>query len=63
MSLIREVNPDTRQKGTLFSFATVYPDMRRYIHDLCIIVNMTCTSLCCYISLLLLFAVLGEGIG
>ena len=29
MSLIREVNPDTRQKGTLFSFATVYPDMRR----------------------------------
>ena len=29
MSLIREVNPDTRQKGTLFSFATVYPDPRR----------------------------------
>ena len=29
MSLIREVNPDTRQKGTLFSFATVFPDPRR----------------------------------
>ncbi len=29
MSLIREVNPDTRPKGTLFSFSTVYPDMRR----------------------------------
>ena len=29
MSLIREVNPETRQKGTIFSFATVYPDMRR----------------------------------
>ena len=29
MSLIREVNPDTRQKGTLFSFSTVYPDPRR----------------------------------
>ena len=27
MSLIREVNPETRQK--LFSFATVYPDPRR----------------------------------
>lgn len=29
MSLIREVNPETRQKGTLFSFSTVYPDTRR----------------------------------
>ena len=29
MSLVKEVNPDTRQKGTLFSFATVYPDNRR----------------------------------
>ncbi len=29
MSLIREVNPDTRPKGTQFSFSTVYPDMRR----------------------------------
>ncbi len=29
MSLIREVNPETRQKGTIFSFATVYPDNRR----------------------------------
>ncbi len=29
MSLVREVNPETRSKGTLFSFATVYPDMRR----------------------------------
>ncbi|XP_003386277.1 PREDICTED: histone deacetylase complex subunit SAP18-like, partial [Amphimedon queenslandica] len=28
MSLVKEVNPDTRQKGTLFSFATVYPDNR-----------------------------------
>ena len=31
MSLIKEVNPDTRQKGTLFAFSTVYPDQRRYI--------------------------------
>jgi len=29
MGLIREVNPDTRQKGTCFSFSTVYPDPRR----------------------------------
>ena len=29
MSLIREVNPETRQKGTLFSFSTIYPDPRR----------------------------------
>ena len=29
MSLIREVNPETRQKGTMFSFSTVYPDPRR----------------------------------
>ena len=29
MILIREVNPETRQKGTLFSFSTVYPDARR----------------------------------
>ena len=29
MTLIREVNPDTRHKGTLFSFGTVYPDSRR----------------------------------
>ena len=29
MSLIREVNPETRQKGTTFSFSTVYPDVRR----------------------------------
>ena len=29
MSLIREVNPETRHKGTLFSFSTVYPDPRR----------------------------------
>ena len=29
MSLIREVNPETRQKGTLFAFSTVYPDNRR----------------------------------
>ena len=29
MSLIREVNPETKQKGTLFSFSTVYPDLRR----------------------------------
>ncbi|KAI6661540.1 Histone deacetylase complex subunit SAP18-like [Oopsacas minuta] len=25
MSLVHEVNPDTRQKGTIFSFATVFP--------------------------------------
>ena len=25
MSLVHEVNPDTRQKGTVFSFATVFP--------------------------------------
>jgi histone deacetylase complex subunit SAP18 len=29
MSLVKEVNPNTRMKGTLFSFATVYPDNRR----------------------------------
>lgn len=29
MSLIREVNPDTRAKGTMFQFSTVYPDARR----------------------------------
>ena len=29
MSLIREVNPETRQKGTSFAFSTVYPDARR----------------------------------
>lgn len=29
MSLVREVNPETRQKGTMFSFSTVYPDPRR----------------------------------
>lgn len=34
MSLIKEVNPDTRQKGTLFSFATVYPDNRRSVFTL-----------------------------
>ncbi|XP_044739178.1 histone deacetylase complex subunit SAP18 [Chrysoperla carnea] len=27
-SLVREVNPDTRKKGTYFDFALVYPDMR-----------------------------------
>uniref|UniRef100_A0A1X7UYS5 18 kDa Sin3-associated polypeptide n=1 Tax=Amphimedon queenslandica TaxID=400682 RepID=A0A1X7UYS5_AMPQE len=35
MSLVKEVNPDTRQKGTLFSFATVYPDNRRYSTSNC----------------------------
>ncbi|CAI8057034.1 Histone deacetylase complex subunit SAP18 [Geodia barretti] len=29
MTLIREVNPDTRAKGTMFQFSTVYPDPRR----------------------------------
>jgi histone deacetylase complex subunit SAP18 len=27
-SLIRDVNPDTRRKGTYFDFALVYPDSR-----------------------------------
>ena len=27
-SLIREVNPDLREKGTMLSFATVFPDRR-----------------------------------
>ena len=27
-SLVREVNPDLREKGTVLSFATVYPDRR-----------------------------------
>ncbi|EDO43580.1 predicted protein [Nematostella vectensis] len=29
MSLVKEVNPDARRKGTGFSFATVFPDQRR----------------------------------
>lgn len=29
MSLVKEVNPDGRQRGTVFSFATVFPDQRR----------------------------------
>ena len=29
MSLVKEVNPDTRRKGTLFDFAIVFPDARR----------------------------------
>ncbi|XP_045499050.1 histone deacetylase complex subunit SAP18 [Colias croceus] len=27
-SLVKEVNPETRRKGTYFDFAIVYPDMR-----------------------------------
>lgn len=27
-SLVKEVNPDARRKGTFFDFAIVYPDMR-----------------------------------
>jgi len=29
MSLVKEVNPELRAKGTMFSFATIYPDPRR----------------------------------
>lgn len=29
MSLVKEVNPDCRSRGTVFSFATVFPDQRR----------------------------------
>lgn len=29
MNLVKEVNPDGRQKGTVFSFSTVFPDQRR----------------------------------
>ncbi|XP_070569145.1 histone deacetylase complex subunit SAP18-like [Ptychodera flava] len=28
-SLVKEVNPDARRRGTLFDFAVVYPDLRR----------------------------------
>ena len=38
MSLIREVNPETRQKGTLFAFATVYPDRRGVCVCVCVCV-------------------------
>lgn len=27
-SLVKEVNPDARRKGTIFDFAVVYPDAR-----------------------------------
>lgn len=29
MSLVKEVNPDARRKGTMFDFAIVFPDARR----------------------------------
>lgn len=29
MSLVKEVNPDTRRRGTMFDFAIVFPDARR----------------------------------
>ena len=29
MSLVKEVNPDARRKGTVFDFAIVFPDNRR----------------------------------
>lgn len=29
MSLVKEVNPDARRKGTVFGFAIVFPDNRR----------------------------------
>ena len=29
MSLVREVNPDARRRGTVFGFAIVFPDNRR----------------------------------
>ena len=29
MSLVKEVNPDARRKGTVFEFAIVFPDARR----------------------------------
>lgn len=29
MSLVKEVNPDARRRGTVFDFAIVFPDARR----------------------------------
>ena len=29
MTLVKEVNPDARNKGTVFDFSIVYPDVRR----------------------------------
>ena len=29
MTLVKEVNPDARNKGTVFDFSIVYPDIRR----------------------------------
>lgn len=34
MSLVKEVNPELRAKGTMFSFATIYPDPRRGVFRL-----------------------------
>ncbi|KAL5010962.1 hypothetical protein ScPMuIL_013267 [Solemya velum] len=31
-SLVKEVNPDSRRKGTFFDFAIVYPDMRTPVY-------------------------------
>ncbi|KAK3098898.1 hypothetical protein FSP39_024110 [Pinctada imbricata] len=33
-SLVKEVNPDARQKGTFFDFAIVYPDPRAPVYRL-----------------------------
>lgn len=29
-TLVRDVNPETRRKGTFFDFALVYPELRNY---------------------------------
>lgn len=31
-SLVKEVNPESRRKGTFFDFAIVYPDMRTPVY-------------------------------
>ena len=31
-SLVKEVNPDARRKGTFFDFSIVYPDPRNPVH-------------------------------
>lgn len=33
-SLVKEVNPDSRRKGTFFDFGIVYPDLRTPVYRL-----------------------------
>lgn len=42
-SLVREVNPDTRKKGTYFDFAIVYPNYRNN-HFQMREIGVTCTG-------------------